>query len=60
MKILSSKKNKNKKQVDPEQSKIKEAIGFSTSQKDMFGRKIKTQTPVLMLDDYMINGVENS
>lgn len=54
MKILSSKKNKNKKQVDPEQSKIKEAIGFSTSQKDMFGRKIKTQTPVLMLDDYMI------
>ena len=51
MKLFSTKKTKNK---NPEQEKIQEVIGVNTNQKDMFGRKIKTQTPVLMLDDYMI------
>lgn len=52
MKLFTSKKNKKQKKL--EKDKIEEVIGTMSNQKDMFGRKIKTQTPILMLDDYMI------
>lgn len=52
MKLFKSKK-KAKAQSEDEK-KIARVIGESSNQRDIFGRKIKTQTPVLMLDDYMI------
>lgn len=48
------KKKTTKKQKSQQDERIAEVIGASSNQRDIFGRKIKTQTPVLMLDDYMI------
>lgn len=52
MKLFKSKKKAHAQSED--EQRIAKAIGESSNQRDIFGRKIKTQTPVLMLDDYMI------
>lgn len=62
MKLLNfKKKNKKIEKTDApvttepvEKDEIDQVIETTFNQKDMFGRKIKLQTPILMLDDFMI------
>ena len=51
---MKNKKKKTEPVTKSAQEAITEAVTASVNERDMFGRKIKRVTPVLLLDDYLL------